>query len=152
MKHLIIAAALIAMSPAMGAFYEWKDPETGKYKAGNKPPEGVEHWLDGQRPGAGGAKPPESKPQVNQEPVKPTETRRATADEVTECLKFIKTNYGYKDPESVKIEGDAYTLVYFAGDKHVLVNANGKNSFGAYAGAKLVTCFYNHSGILHKAE
>lgn len=41
----------LGLSPAWGGtMYEWNDPQTGKLKAGDKPPQGVKFWVDGQRP------------------------------------------------------------------------------------------------------
>lgn len=49
MKRSIILLVLIALPALAGTIYEWKDPETGKLRAGDKPPQGVEYWIEGQR-------------------------------------------------------------------------------------------------------
>lgn len=46
---LILLMAL-AGSAWAGTIYEWKDPQTGKLMAGDKPPEGgVKYWKEGER-------------------------------------------------------------------------------------------------------
>ena len=52
MKTKVAGFVLMAMvaGSVNAVMYEWKDPATGKYKAGDKPPAGVQHWIDGQRP------------------------------------------------------------------------------------------------------
>ncbi len=80
----------------------------------------------------------------------PTETRKATQEETTECLKSIKGGVAYKDPESVRIEGDAYRVLYADGHTVVLMEVNAKNSYGAYAGAKAAMCKYKSDGSFDK--
>lgn len=79
---------------------------------------------------------------------KPSETRKATMEEVEQCLSLIKIRYKYKDPDSLKLEGDAFVSIYPSGRKEILMSINGKNSYGAYAGAKPAYCKYKASGDL----
>lgn len=76
----------------------------------------------------------------------PSETRKATDEEAEECLKLIKIAYRYKDPESLRIEENPYMLLYPDGHKEIVLSVNGKNSYGAYAGAKLAICKYQANG------
>ena len=79
---------------------------------------------------------------------KPSETRKATLEEVEQCLSLIKIRYKYKDPDSLKLEGDAFVSIYSSGRKEIIMSINGKNSYGAYAGAKPAYCKYKASGDL----
>lgn len=78
----------------------------------------------------------------------PTETRKATDEEVAECLKLLKIAASYKDPESLRIEGDAFRLTYQDEHVEILMRVNAKNSYGAYAGAKPAICKYKPNGRL----
>ena len=85
---------------------------------------------------------------MNIETGKPSVTRKATAEEIDECIRLIKIAHNFKDPDSLKIEGDAFTLEYPSGRKEILFSLNGKNSYGAYAGAKPAYCKYKETGAL----
>ena len=67
---------------------------------------------------------------------KPSEIRKATPEEVEQCLSLIKIRYKYKGPDSLELESDAYISIYPGGRKEILMRINGKNSYGAYTGAK----------------
>jgi hypothetical protein len=135
-------------------------------QAGDKPPGGgIEYWVEGHRPRPKTEEPPpaaDSKlspaPAWSARPAeptpvdKPTEIRLATDEEKTECIAYLKKNHGYKDPESVRIEGESQTAVYANGDRRVVILVNAKNSFGAYAGTKPTVCYYNDAGVLKKSN
>ena len=47
----LIMAAMLAGNALAGTMYEWRDPQTGALKAGDKPPTGgIEYWTEGNRP------------------------------------------------------------------------------------------------------
>lgn len=73
-------------------------------------------------------------------------TRQATDKEVTECIRLIKIAHTYKDPDSLRVEGNAYVTTYPSGRWEILFQLNGKNSYGAYAGAKPAYCKYKPNG------
>lgn len=79
---------------------------------------------------------------------KASETRKATLEEVEQCLSLIKIAYKYKDPDSLKLDGDAYVSIYPSGRKEILMRINGKNSYGAYVGAKPAYYKYRANGQL----
>lgn len=60
----LIMAAIIAGGALAGTMYEWRDPDTGSLKAGDRPPTGgIEYWTEGNRPA------PKAQP-----PIQPLET------------------------------------------------------------------------------
>ena len=72
---------------------------------------------------------------------KPVTERNTTEKEANSCLDSIKKNYSFKDPRSLLIEdGKFYTLVN--GKNRIIIFMNGKNSYGAYSGAKKASCTY----------
>lgn len=90
----------------------------------------------------------ESGTELKIETGKPSESRMATQEEINQCLKLIKIRYNYKDPDSLRVEGSSVVAVYPSGRKEVMLSINGKNSYGAYAGAKPAVCKYKASGDL----
>ncbi|MDG4595473.1 MAG: hypothetical protein P9F75_07235 [Candidatus Contendobacter sp.] len=82
----------------------------------------------------------------------PSEARVATDDEVAGCLSLIKIAYAYKDPDSLRVEGLAVASIYPSGRKEVMFSLNGKNSYGAYAGAKPAYCRYKAGGDLDEIK
>ncbi len=133
-------AGLIAASsstPALSTqLYEWRDPATGKLMLGDKPPDKVQYWKEGQR------QPGEQAPK----PVAPPTVREATDQEVKDCLDLLKSEYSFKDKESLRVEGERTAIVHENGNKIVTINVNGKNSYGAYAGTKPTICQYLSNG------
>ena len=81
-----------------------------------------------------------------------SKTRKATDDEVAECVKIIKAIHSFKDPDSLRVEGSGYVNVYPSGRKEVLLELNGKNSYGAYAGSKPAYCKYKANGTIEEAK
>jgi hypothetical protein len=64
------------------------------------------------------------------------------------CLHLITRTSGFKDPESVRLEGhyDKWESDK-SGARHVMVlMINAKNSYGGYGGAEPFNCFINHAG------
>jgi len=51
---------------------------------------------------------------------KASKSRRATDEEITECIRLIKIVHNFKDPESLKVEGSAYVNEYPSGRKEWL--------------------------------
>ena len=148
MKSLALLLALIAL-PAFGTIYEWKDPGTGKLKAGDKPPQGVEYWIEGQKP---------NKTDNSKEPIcigigcsYAEAPREATGQEISRCLSLIKKTTNYKDPDSVKTEGTSTFVMMKDGSQQVTLAVNAKNSYGAYAGAKPAYCKYRKDGSVISA-
>lgn len=75
------------------------------------------------------------------------------------CLEFIRESRGWKDRESLRVEGSYKTWVSdYSGSRHVMVlMINAKNTYGGYVGPKPFECFLNHSGnalsnIQHRVE
>ena len=83
---------------------------------------------------------------------KPSTTRKATDAEAEQCLTAIKSIYKYKDPDSLRIDGGAFVNVYPSGRKEILFSMNGKNSYGAYAGAKPAICKYKANGQIEDVQ
>ena len=102
-------------------------------------PDGKQIYQQTQCPGETGA-------ELKIETGKPSTTRKATDEEATQCLSAIKIIYKYKDPESLRIEGGSFVNVYPSGRKEILFSFNGKNSYGAYVGAKPAICKYKANG------
>ncbi|MGI2153097.1 hypothetical protein ACROAK_09445 [Shewanella oncorhynchi] len=67
---------------------------------------------------------------------------------VSQCVEVLKRYAGFKDPDSIKVEGHFYDwLQDDSGARRVLqLKINAKNSYGAYAGSKFQPCFLNYSG------
>lgn len=74
--------------------------------------------------------------------------RQATPEEIQACLSFLKIVYKYKDPDSIKLEGNANISLYSNGNYVLILNVNAKNSYGAYAGAELHMCIFNEKGVV----
>lgn len=146
-------ALVLAVSPAMGEMYEWRDPTTGRLKLGDTPPVGVQFWKEGERkPGEVSAKQTISPRDMGAySKMPPKESRRATEEEIAECVKLIKIASRFKDPDSVKIEGAAFFSVWDDGSKRIMMELNAKNSYGAYAGSKPAFCVYKPDGDLKEA-
>lgn len=86
--------------------------------------------------------------ELNIETGRPSQSRLATQEEIDQCLKLIKIRYNYKDPDSLRVEGSSVVAIYPSGRKEVILSVNGKNSYGAYVGAKPAVCKYKASGDL----
>lgn len=136
---LIGMLAVLSMAAVGGQMYEWRDPTTGRLMLGDKPPSGVKYWEEGKR-SPGELSPEPAKPKV------PPSVREATELEVEKCLDFLKSKYSFKDENSLRVEGARITVVHENGNKIININVNGKNSYGAYAGAKPVICQYLNNG------
>lgn len=69
---------------------------------------------------------------------------------VSQCVEVLKRYAGFKDPDSIKVEGYFYDwLQDDSGARRVLqLKINARNSYGAYAGGKYQPCFLNYSGTL----
>lgn len=135
---VLLAGVLVGVVPqVLGEMYEWRDPETGKLKLGDRPPGGgVHYWKEGQRkPGDQVAK-----------PVAPPKISGATEQEVADCLHLLKQKYAFKDSHSLRVEGEQLTVTHENGNKIINIYVNGKNSYGAYAGKKAVICQYTTDG------
>lgn len=76
----------------------------------------------------------------------PVNVQEATPKEIETCLTFLKIVSKYKDPSSVKTEGDTLISKYSNGYSALFLNVNAKNSYGAYAGSKLHTCIFDEKG------
>jgi hypothetical protein len=83
---------------------------------------------------------------------KPKIARKATDDEIAECIRLIKIVHNFKDPDSLRVEGGAVVTEYPSGRKEILFSLNGKNSYGAYAGAKPAYCKYKANGQLDEVK
>lgn len=82
----------------------------------------------------------------------PSQSRKATQEEIDECLNLITIRYAYKDPKSVRVEGTSLAVVYPSGRKEIMLSINGRNSYGAYAGAKPAVCKYKANGNLESLK
>lgn len=67
---------------------------------------------------------------------------------VSQCVEVLKHYAGFKDPDSVKVEGHFFDwLQDDSGARRVLqIKINAKNSYGAYAGGEFYPCFLNYTG------
>lgn len=67
---------------------------------------------------------------------------------VSQCVEVLKHYAGFKDPDSVKVEGHFFDwLQDDSGARRVLqIKINAKNSYGAYAGSEFYPCFLNYTG------
>ncbi|MBW3513216.1 DUF4124 domain-containing protein [Shewanella sp. NKUCC01_JLK] len=67
---------------------------------------------------------------------------------VSQCVEVLKRYAGFKDPDSIKVEGHFFDwLQDDSGARRVLqLKINAKNSYGAYAGGEYHPCFLNYSG------
>ena len=79
----------------------------------------------------------------------PERVRPATQEEIDRCFSTVKAVVKYKDPESVRFEGDQLHSVYSDGHHEVVLQINAKNSWGAYAGSKVSSCRYHVTGDLY---
>lgn len=83
---------------------------------------------------------------------KPSNSRQATAEELEQCLRLIKVGNSWKDPDSVKVEGEAFVRVFPSGRKEIIFEVNAKNSYGAYIGAKPAYCKFKANGDLDEVK
>ena len=90
--------------------------------------------------------------ELNIETGRPSQSRRATQEEIDQCLQLIKIRYNYKDPESLRVEGASVMAIYPSGRKEILLSVNGKNSYGGYVGAKPAYCKYKANGDLDELK
>lgn len=69
-------------------------------------------------------------------------------DVIQACLKFLTSTTGFKDAESVRLEGHYEKWGSDkSGARHIMVlMINAKNSYGGYSGSKPFNCFLNHAG------
>jgi hypothetical protein len=67
---------------------------------------------------------------------------------VEQCTASLRLSGGFKDPESIQVEG--YSLDWLEDDsgarRVIQMNINAKNSYGGYGGVKSYPCFLNYSG------
>lgn len=131
-----------------GLQYQWQDPRTGKIVTKSYPPANL-HMRQVERRGnlvileverkikfseAGLQKPPTS-----------VESDDSESDLVARCLDAAREMGGYKDPDSLKTEGQpliTFTPYKGAVRRAVTINVNAKNSYGAYGGSKPVGCIF----------
>lgn len=83
---------------------------------------------------------------------KPVSVRKATDEEISFCMQLVKISKKFKDPESLRIEGEPITGIYAYDRKKVFVHINGKNSYGAYAGSTPYICAYRKDGTLEDVQ
>ncbi|MGL5027845.1 MAG: hypothetical protein ACRC6P_18000 [Shewanella oncorhynchi] len=95
-----------------------------------------------QMPCADDAKVVEVKPSQN-EP-KPFDTY----DLVQECVELLKTEYQWKDRQSLRVESHRTDIIEDGSGlrKVLILSINARNSYGAYAGTDDYRCFLNHTG------
>ncbi|MCT7944061.1 DUF4124 domain-containing protein [Shewanella septentrionalis] len=67
---------------------------------------------------------------------------------VSQCVEVLKRYAGFKDPDSIKVEGHFFDWQQDdSGARRVLqLKINAKNSFGAYDGGKYRPCFLSYNG------
>lgn len=136
--------------------YQWTDPKTGKSITSEIPPptnlnvreidrrkEGIntvvilEATLKEKDPG-----PPKGSVEVKYKGM-PEKKAPQAADASATCLSAARDRIAYKDPDSLRIEGPPiirYTTATGEVRQSITIMVNAKNSYGAYAGAKPVTC------------
>ena len=135
--------------------YQWTDPKTGKAVTSEIPPptnlnvreidrrkEGIntvvilEATLKEKDPG-----PPKGSVAVKYKGSEKKEPQ--AADAIAACLSAARDRIAYKDADSLRVEGPPiirYTTATGEVRQSITIMVNAKNSFGAYAGAKPVTC------------
>lgn len=143
--------------------YQWTDPKTGKPVRAEYPPstnlsvreisrqkEGINTIVilevkqkekdsfflmdDGKEPKKDGT----------------TDKKASYTDASAACLAAAKERITYKDPSSLRIEGTPkvdYTTATGVVRQSITIMVNAKNSFGAYTGAKPVTCVLGTDNI-----
>lgn len=67
---------------------------------------------------------------------------------VSQCVEVLKRYAGFKDPDSIKVEGHFFDWQQDdSGARRVLqLKINAKNSYGAYEGGEYRPCFLNYNG------
>jgi hypothetical protein len=74
-------------------------------------------------------------------------TRKATKVELRSCLSSLRHSIGWKDRESIRVEGDTTVVQHGALKGSILlVPINAKNTYGAYVGAEIMYCRLNSKG------
>lgn len=92
------------------------------------------------------------KEQEEAEKLAAAKVREPTTEEKDNCLNVLKNTYNFKDPESMRIEGNPGTILFADGGKKVFIKVNAKNSYGAYAGAKNYVCNFSPDGRTEVVE
>ena len=91
MKKIVLILLALSVTPTLaGTIYEWKDPATGKLQAGDKPPAGIEYWVEGHKPAP---KPVEVTPPVSTLPRTPIPASPPSNEE--SVMMIIRLN-GYR--------------------------------------------------------
>lgn len=134
--------------------YQWKDPRTGQTVTKAYPPANLKMRQVG-RSADGWVTYLEVEGQSKFEDAvnlsTPKSVQNHTEDNAShdadylaaKCLDYLRDQGGYKDPDSLKVDGKpriGFTSATGEVRKRVFIMVNGKNSYGAYAGAKPVTC------------
>lgn len=130
--------------------YQWKDPVTGKAITKPYPPanlqmrqagksdDGMTVYLEVIGETRFADVPAQKAPDATKEIAKEEKL-------IATCLSAACRSSGYKDPDSLKVEGSPlFGVETYTGEvrRSVQVDVNAKNSYGAYAGAKSVTCIF----------
>lgn len=130
--------------------YQWTDPNTGKTVTRPYPPANLQMRQTGKSPDGmmvyleviGGTR-------FSDVPLQQAPDNSSLVNEAARladaCLDVARQAGRYKDPDSLRIEG--YPVVGFSTEtgevrRTVSIGVNGKNSYGAYAGAKPLTCIF----------
>jgi hypothetical protein len=131
--------------------YQWKDPRTGETVTKTYPPANLKMRQTGRSADGwityleveGKAKFEDA---VNLSTPQSTENADQSESALSaQCLSELAGHRHYKDPNSLRIEGTPHLGFSTAtGEvrRSVTMLVNGKNSYGAYAGAKHVTCVF----------
>lgn len=126
--------------------YQWVDPKTGKTVTKPYPPANLQMRQVERRGNLvileviGAHRFADS---VNFATPKSTEAAHDSGSATESCLNAIREKYNWKDPDSVRIEGQPLPGVSKkTGEarKCLTLTVNAKNSYGAYSGSKPITC------------
>lgn len=129
-----------------GLQYQWKDPRTGDIVTREYPPANL-YMRQVERRGNLIILEVERKVKFSEVGLQSTPPSVESSDTklIDRCLDAARAQGGYKDPDSLKIEGEpliTFTPYTGAVRRAVTIHVNAKNSYGAYVGAKPVGCIF----------
>lgn len=99
MKYLIAFCFVFLIAPVFaGQMYEWRDPVTGKLQLGDKPPNGIQYWKEGEK------RPEEKAAEARENNKRKTEQERQAAIEQAERNKKALADIEIMKKQSEEIE------------------------------------------------
>lgn len=136
--------------------YQWVDPKTGKTVTKPYPPANLQMRQVEQRGNVvileviGASKFADT---INLATPKSAGAAQDSGTAAESCVNAIREQYNWKDPDSVRIEGQPLPGVSNrTGETRncLTLMVNAKNSYGAYSGSKPITCILgtDHQSII----